>query len=231
MGGPSLKKRFSLAGLGAVLLTLAGTGCGGDKTAKFDRPLSRSGLAGIEAEEPRPKPDLRLTTTEGKPFSLRRDTEGYLTLLFFGYTNCPDVCPLHMANIAAVLHKLPKSVVDQVRVVVVTTDPGRDTPQALRSWLDKFDRRFIGLIGSQSELYAAEEQAGVMPTVPDEPDSAGHYTMAHGSAVMAFTRDNFLRAVYPSGTGQLEWAHDIPVLLTLGDRATPGSAGSAESLR
>jgi protein SCO1 len=224
-----LTKLFSFAGVGVVLLILGGTGCGAEKAAKLDRPLSRSGLAGIEPEEARPKPDLRLTTTEGKPFSLRRDTEGYLTLLFFGYTNCPDVCPLHMANIAAVLHRLPKSVVDQVRVVVVTTDPARDTPKVLRSWLDKFDRSFIGLTGSESDLATAEEQAGVMPTVPDEPDSTGHYTMAHGSAVMAFTRDNLMRAVYPSGTGQPEWAHDIPLLLSLRGKTTSGSPRSASS--
>ena len=173
---------------------------------------------GVEIPEPWPKPDFTLTTTEGKPFSFRRDTEGYLTLLFFGYTHCPDVCPIHMSNIAAVLHRLPSSMSNRVRVVMVTTDPGRDTPQVLRAWLDHFDRSFIGVAGPEEALYAAEEAAGVMPSTPDKPDSAGDYTIGHGAQVTAFTTDNMARAVYPSGIRQRDWAHDIPVLLALGDK-------------
>ncbi len=197
---------------GAVLLLgLAATACGRAKDP--GKPASAGGLMGIEIPERRPKPDLHLTTTDGRPFSLRRDTEGYLTLLFFGYTHCPDVCPLHMANIAAVLRKLPPAMADSVKVVVVTTDPARDTPETLRAWLDHFDGRFIGLTGTQQEIDAAEETAGVMPSMPDKPDSLGNYTMGHAAQVTAYPADNMGRAVYPSGTGQQAWAHDIPLLL------------------
>lgn len=204
----------------AMLLLLAALGaCGGWEGAeKSDRPLSPSGLAGIEVTDTSPKPDLHLTTTDGKPFSLRRDTDGYLTLLFFGYTHCPDVCPLHMANISAVLHKLPPSMTDSIKVVVVTTDPARDTPEVLRAWLDHFDRSFIGLTGTEDEIFAAEEAAGVMPSAPDKADSTGSYTIGHAAQVTAFTTDNMARAVYPSGTRQQEWAHDIPLLLSLGKK-------------
>ncbi|MGH7498754.1 MAG: SCO family protein [Gemmatimonadales bacterium] len=200
-----------------LFLLAAASACGCSEGAeKSARPLSPSGLAGIEIPEPTPKPDFRLTTTDGKPFSLRRDTDGYLTLLFFGYTHCPDVCPLHMANIAAVLRKLPPSMTDSIKVVVVTTDPARDTPEVLRAWLDHFDRSFIGLTGTEKELFAAEEAAGVMPSMPDRADSTGSYTIGHAAQVTAFTADNMARAVYPSGTRQAEWAHDIPLLVSLG---------------
>lgn len=204
----------------AAALVLSAWACGSSEE-KVDKPLSPSGLMGVEIPEPQPKPDFTLPTTEGKPFSFRKDTEGYLTLLFFGYTHCPDVCPIHMANITAVLRKLPTAMSEQVRVVMVTTDPARDTPEVLRAWLDHFDRSFIGLVGPEQALYAAEEAAGVMPSMPDKPDSTGSYTIGHAAQVTAFTTDNMARAVYPSGVGQREWAHDIPVLLTLGDKKKP----------
>src|SRR5713101_108846 len=94
---------------------------------------------------PLPKPTFTLTDTSGAPFDFWLETQGYVTLLFFGYTHCPDECPLHMANIAASFHKMPTEVRDQVKVVFVTTDPTRDSATVLRAWLDHFDKRFIGL--------------------------------------------------------------------------------------
>ena len=215
-----MTQRESWVGAAAAALAVSAWACG-NADEKVDKPLSPSGLVGLEIPEPLPKPDFILTTTAGKPFSFRKDTEGYLTLLFFGYTHCPDVCPIHMANIAAVLRNLPPSMSERVRVVMVTTDPARDTPEVLRAWLDHFDRSFIGLVGTEQALFAAEEAAGVMPSMPDKPDSTGNYTIGHAAQVTAFTTDDVARAVYPSGTRQRDWAHDIPVLLLLGDTKKP----------
>src|SRR6516164_1995231 len=77
---------------------------------------------------PLPKPRFVLTDTSGTPFDFWNRTQGLVTLLFFGYTNCPDQCPLHMANIGVALKKLPPGLADQVKLVFVTTDPRRDTP-------------------------------------------------------------------------------------------------------
>src|SRR5579872_2163225 len=92
---------------------------------------------------PLPKPRFTLTDTSGRPFDFIASTKGYVTLLFFGYTYCPDQCPMHMANLSSALKKLPPGTAGRVKLVFVTTDPARDTPQALRRWLDVFDRRFI----------------------------------------------------------------------------------------
>jgi protein SCO1/2 len=73
------------------------------------------------------KPDFTLNDTASEPFDFRTETEGFVTLLFFGYTYCPDVCPIHMANIGAVLATLPPGIANQVKVVMVSTDPNRDT--------------------------------------------------------------------------------------------------------
>src|SRR5579863_4228193 len=97
---------------------------------------------------PLPKPSFTLSTTSGDKFDFRSKTDGYVTLLFFGYTNCPDVCPMHMSNIGTALRKMPANLADQVKLVFVTTDPARDSREVLRSWLDHFDKRFIGLTGT-----------------------------------------------------------------------------------
>jgi len=83
---------------------------------------------------PLPKPRFILTDTSGRPFDFASATKGYVTLLFFGYTYCPDQCPMHMANLSAALKKLPAGTADRVKLVFVTTDPTRDTPQVLRRW-------------------------------------------------------------------------------------------------
>ena len=109
---------------------------------------TRGELRGWVIDTPVPKPDLTLTDTNGEAFDLRAETEGYLTLVFFGYTYCPDVCPVHMANLGAVFGDLIPEVRDRIKVVFVSTDPERDTPERLRSWLDNFDRSFVGLRGT-----------------------------------------------------------------------------------
>src|SRR6188474_3249327 len=114
--------------------------------------LQRSKLRGVTQEPPQPKPNLVLTTTSGKPFDLRRETKGMLTLVFFGYTNCPDVCPVHAANISKVLKTLPNDVSSRVRFIFITTDPERDTPEVLGKWLASFDPAFIGLTGTKEQI-------------------------------------------------------------------------------
>ena len=161
---------------------------------------------------PLPKPRFTLTDTSGAPFDFWRKTQGYVTLLFFGYARCPDQCPLHIANIATAVKKMPPGLRDQVKLVFVTTDPARDSPEVLRSWLDLFDQRFIGLTGSDAEIEAAQRAAGVPPaskTVLADND----YAVAHANFVLAYTRDNLAHVIYPGGVTQQDWAHDLPQLV------------------
>ncbi len=135
-----------------------------------------------------------------------------MTLLFFGYTHCPDVCPVHMANIAAALHKLPDNVARQVKVVFVTTDPERDTPAVIRAWLDHFDKRFIGLTGTQAEVDSAQVAMRLPPAYREEIPGAP-YQVGHSAHVIAFTKDGMARFALPFGTRQSEWAQEIPRLV------------------
>jgi len=118
-----------------------------------------------------------------------------------------------MANIAAGLKKMPEGLADQVKVVFVTTDPARDRPKVLRSWLDRFDERFIGLTGSEAAIEAAQRAAGVPPA--RKTMLAGEdYAVGHASFVLAYTKDNLAHLIYPSGVTQKDWAHDLPHLVT-----------------
>jgi protein SCO1 len=161
---------------------------------------------------PLPKPKFVLTDTSGAAFDFRQKTEGYITLLFFGYTNCPDECPMHMANLGAALKKLPASVADQVKLVFVTTDPARDSPAVVRRWLDSFDRHFIGLTGTERAIEAVEGAAGV-PVAKKTGPANGAYGVAHANFVLAYSKDNFAHVIYPGGVSKDDWVHDLPLLI------------------
>src|SRR5690242_8653141 len=130
-------------------------------TACDTRGHALSSLRGVTLTPAQPKQDFTLLDTRGQPFRFAADTHGAATLLYFGYTNCPDVCPVQLTNIATALKRLPTDVQSKVRVVFVTTDPTRDTPERLRSWLDNFDSRFIGLRGGLDTVNAIAASLGL----------------------------------------------------------------------
>jgi protein SCO1/2 len=177
--------------------------------------VARNRIRGVQRTPPLPKPDWQLTTTDGKPFDLRRDTRGYLTLVFFGYTHCPDVCPVHTANVAKVLKTLPIDVANRVKFVFVTTDPERDTPELLQRWLGGFHPDFIGVTGTPEQIKNAQLSLGLLPAGREVPDSANPsaYLVSHAAAVFAFTSDDSAHVLYPFGIRQQDWANDLPILV------------------
>ncbi len=177
-----------------------------------DAPPRPEELRGASYSEPLQKPDFSLTTTAGDTFDFRSETDGFVTLLFFGYTHCPDVCPIHMANIAAVLRTLSRDVSKHVKVVMVTTDPARDTPERFGSWLSNFDPTFVGLIGPLDEVNRIQSLLNLPPASRYGEDDSS-YTVGHAARVIAFTADNRAHVGYPFGTRQVDWAHDLPLLV------------------
>jgi protein SCO1/2 len=219
-------------GLAVAGVALAALAASGGPRAAREAPGSAPRLRGTVLAPSWPKPDFTLSDTEGRPFDFRARTDGFVTLLFFGYTHCPDVCPIHMANIAAVLRDLDYADRSRIRVVFVTTDPERDTPARIRAWLDRFDRSFIGLRGSPAAI--DQIQAAVhLPAAIRQPSRPGPlpgaYAVGHAAQVIAFTPDGRARVVYPFGTRQSDWAHDLPALLEAearpSDEASPSAAG------
>ncbi|HVO31478.1 MAG TPA: SCO family protein [bacterium] len=178
------------------------------------RPITGMGLV-----PPRPKPEFALVSDRGAPYDFRRETDGYATIVYFGYTNCPDVCPLHMANIAHALQGVSPEERARLRVIFVTVDPARDSAPVLRAWLAHFDTTFVGLTGTLAQVNAAEKAFGI-PEAKRESEAAA-YTMGHSAMVFGFTADDSLRVVWPFGTKPEDWAKAIPELIAW----APGAAG------
>jgi protein SCO1/2 len=180
--------------------------------AAAPRPPPTATHRGVLVTPPLPKPTFTLTDTAGTPFDFRRQTQGYVTLLLFGYSHCPQECPLHLAQLALALAQLPPEVAERVKVVFVTTDPARDTPAVLRRWLDRFDRRFIGLTGDEAAITAAQRAAG-LPPARKAARATADYEVEHASVVLAYTTDDRAHLLYPSGVIAADWVHDLPLLV------------------
>ncbi|MEU7554823.1 SCO family protein [Streptomyces sp. NPDC044571] len=207
--------RVTVAALVAAA-ALALTACGGE-TAKTDSVTqitsqSKTGKATV-LDRPFDKPDLVLTDTTGKPWNLREQTKGKPTLIYFGYTNCPDVCPLTMSNIAVAKKALPKADQDQLQVVFVTTDPERDTPDSLGAWLRSQDPSFTGLTGDFATIQAAARTLGVGIEAPKK-QADGSVVSMHGAQVIAFspkTDEGYL--LYGEGTTIDDYTKDLPKIV------------------
>lgn len=195
-----------------TLATAAAWGLSACAGGRADR--APQALRGYVLEQPLAKPRFTLTATDGAPFDFRPATDGFVTLVFFGYTHCPDVCPVHLSNLGAVLPQLDPQVAARIKVVFITTDPRRDTPAVLRAWLDHMGRGFIGLTGDSSAIAGAQTALQLPPAVIEKATAADTaYTVGHSALVVAFSADNLGHVVYPYGTRQEDWAHDLPALV------------------
>ena len=200
-----------------VLTLLLGTssrvaGHGPKETPDPPRADHPAAYRGGMVTPPLPKPKFTLTDTSNAPYDLWSSTGGYVTLLFFGYTHCPNECPLQMFNIASALDKVPTGVAEQIKVVFVTTDPTRDSAKVVRSWLDNFDQRFIGLTGNEAAIEGAERATAIFLAAKAIPVN-GDPEVVHAAFVVAYSKDNLAHLIYPSGTTEEDWEHDLPYLV------------------
>jgi len=152
-----------------------------------------------------------LTDHTGKQRTLA-DFKGKAVVVFFGYTQCPDVCPTTMAEMASVMQKLGPQA-NQVQVVFITVDPERDTQELLAAYVPAFDKRFIGLRGTLEQTAAVAKDFKVYyEKVPGaEP---GSYTINHMAGSFIFDKDGRVRLFVRHGTGADAIVHDIRQLLS-----------------
>ena len=223
-GRPPLSERGRLGAIVvAALLALAllTGGCGGHSRAAALPPTATSGAAPRQAKAlrgliPKPlptKPAFALTDDHGRQFDLVRDTRGKLVYLYFGYTHCPDVCPLTMGYIAAALRRQTPAARRKIEVVFVTVShPRRDTPAVLRNWLRRYDASFVGLTGTPGQIRTAEQASGA-PLAPPEKPKGSNYAVQHSSLVFAYSPDGRAHVVYADGFSPRDYAHDMPILL------------------
>jgi protein SCO1/2 len=201
-----------------VMVAVLASGCasasGSSNSAGIEITGGQSGpFHGDDLDpSPQPKPAFTLTDTSGAPYNFTTETSGKITLLYFGYTHCPDVCPLIMAYIAQALKQLPTKVSSQIDVVFVTVDPARDTPRVLRSWLNAIDPNDVGLTGSITQIIAAQQASGV-PTTRLETTVPNGYTIQHSAEVLAFSRDDLAHVIFDSSTLPADYEHDLKLLV------------------
>jgi protein SCO1/2 len=208
-----------LRALGAATVLLLAAGC--SRSAGW----RRADLGGAILTPSIPKPAFTFTDTRGRPYDFRRETRDRIALLYFGYTHCPDVCPLQMSHLAVALRRLGPAAARQIRVVFVTTDSVRDALPRLRSWLDGFDSSFVGLTASLDRVNAVQSGTHVLAAAQRQPDGQGGYQMGHSGLVLAFTRDDSAHVAFPPSTTEAGWVADLTRLVELGPppaRMRPG---------
>ncbi|WP_354641686.1 SCO family protein [Kitasatospora camelliae] len=204
----------ALALSGALALTACSSGgsAGDTGTAKVTRASSKSPYKGTVLSKHFDKPDLVLTDTAGQPYDLRKQTAGRPTLIFFGYTSCPDVCPTTMGDIGVAMSKLSPEDRKKIDVVFVSTDPARDNPKVLRTWLDSMGKDFIGLTGDLTLVKAAAKPLGVMVEDP-VVNQDGSVTSTHGAQVLAFLpSDDKAHLLYLSNSSVDVYTQDLALM-------------------
>ncbi len=178
-----------------AVVGLAAAGCGSTDPAVTDvQRQNNHGYHGTYVAPPYDVPAVRLTDDGGRPFTLASDDRA-VDVVFFGYTNCPDVCQVVMSTITSAYLRLPESERSRVRVVFVTTDPARDTGSVLADYLARFDTHFLGATGPIDAIDRLGKPLGVYVKKGQRLPSGG-YEVDHTTAVYGVT----------GGTAPLVWS-------------------------
>lgn len=157
-------------------------------------------------------PDLQfnLINDSGKPVTAA-DYRGRYVLMYFGYTHCPDVCPLTLVHLHLVMGKLGADA-GKVQILFVSVDPARDTPQVLHQYVNAFDPRIIGLAGTPAQIAAmAKNYRAAFNRDASQP--GGGYQVSHSSGIYVFDRDGRARLLGTSADSVDEIAHDLKLLM------------------
>ena len=153
---------------------------------------------------------LELPDVDGKPRTLA-DWQGKVTVVFFGYTHCPDVCPTTMAELSTIRKQLGAEG-DRLQSVFVTIDPERDTPELLKAYVGNFGPGFTALRGTPEQTAAAAKEFKVFYAKVAGRE-AGSYTMDHSAASFVFDKAGRVRLYVPYGGDPKNFAADLQQLV------------------
>lgn len=176
----------------ALAALLAVSGCASSSSGStssgsglVDVQRESSALRGSPITNTYPLPGQSFTDTAGSRYVPSRDAAKPVTLVYFGYTHCPDVCNVVLANVAAALRRADTKVRDRTELLFVTTDPARDSRSAVRGYLDRFDSDYVGLRAPLATTKAAAAALHISYE-GTSADASGGYTVEHGTQVTAF---------------------------------------------
>lgn len=211
------RRRAAAAATVLMLAPLAACGSGEDGPGVASGVVlhDEDGMHGAVLTDPYQLPDATLTDSRGEDFALADNLDAPLTLVFFGYTHCPDICQAVMADVASAFSRLDEEQADEVQMWFVTTDPARDDPETLRSYLDRFDPEFEGLTAPLPEIVAVAEQVKVGIEEGEKLPSGG-YEVNHGTPVLGVRQDGSVPILWTEGTSAAKFAEDIHTILTSG---------------
>nr|WP_238361418.1 copper chaperone PCu(A)C [Actinopolymorpha pittospori] len=222
-------------GVGAALLATAAllAGCGGHapstESGGAAAVVQRSGSSltpenGFVAlpDDGEQPPSQSFTTVDGRAWTFDSVPNGHLTLLYYGYTRCPDVCPTTMADLAATMGSLSRAERARISVVMISTDPKRDTDSQLKSWLGQFDPSFVGISAPIQEVVTSAHRYGVGVEPPKV--TKGDYEVSHGAQVVALRPGGHQIGYFQAGTSVQNYVEELPRLL-----ARYGAAAGASS--
>jgi len=165
---------------------------------------------GAVLDPPTPLDDFELTDTKGQPFHLS-DTDGEITLVYFGYTFCPDVCPLTMWDVKTALADVPHK--DQVNVVFISVDPDRDTPEVLGRYISAFGPEFIGLTDDWEKVEDVLQPFGAYAAKEEVDGSSAGYLVSHTARLYLVNPKRELLLMYPFGFEPADLTSDLNQLL------------------
>ncbi|MCS7050798.1 MAG: SCO family protein [Thermomicrobium sp.] len=198
-------RRIVIAELIAIVLVLAVTGW-----VYWQSRAETSTLNGMLLDPPQDIPAVQLDGSDGRRHALT-DFRGKVTVVFFGYTHCPDVCPTTASTMARARAALGDQA-DRVQLVFVSVDPERDTPERLASYLAKYDADFLGLTGDELVLQQLASAFGVHYAKVESSSALG-YLVEHTASSFVLDTEGRLRAVLPFGLTPEQVASDLRTML------------------
>ncbi|UZE29239.1 SCO family protein [Pseudomonas asplenii] len=176
----------------------------GDSTALIDAGI-------ILLPQSRTLPDVKMTDQDGQPMQIDQLKDKW-TLLFFGYTFCPDICPTTLAQLRQIKSELPKDVVGRLQIILVSVDPHRDTPQQLKQYLGYFDPQFRGLTAGSIEDLQKLANAVSIPFIPADT-SKPNYTVDHSGNLAIVGPDGRQRGFVRAPLNNQKLVAQLPSLL------------------
>ena len=167
-------------------------------------------FSGFLLESPIVKGKFTLQDHTGAPVAFS-DFEGKVTLIYYGYTYCPDVCPSTLSEMSQMMEELGRRA-DEVQVIMVSVDPERDTPEKLNEYVTYFHPDFIGLTGTEEQLVAATAPYGIFYEKHDGSEASG-YLIDHSAGVLLFDEKGYLKLMFPYAVRGEDMAEDVQYFL------------------
>ena len=219
VGDRSSRRVVAAAPVLALVALLAG--CGGSADGGEGAVVAGvqvedgDGMNGAVLDRPYTLPEATLTDSSGDTVDLRARLRSPLTLVFFGYTKCPDICQAVMADLASAKARLSDADAERLQVWFVTTDPARDDPATVGAYVDRFDPDFEGLTGRLGTILDVATAVHV-PIEKGQRLATGGYDVTHGTPILAVQPDGTVPVLWTEGTSAAKLAQDITTILADG---------------